>query len=622
MFRENKSGVNLGALYPPITSVQQSPVFARDPAQKIQPLEVVETLRVALVKIRAPQILTDEALSGVGRTLSQLRRLGLRSVVVVDCSEHQRAQYGDVPQGGWRQLATSQADRIVAAIDASEGPGARRLDSIVSILSLQNQVEASIRVQGHAQIICRNLLLAPMKRGVIPVIPPVGFTVSDQKVSPVCAEEIVLALVRDFAGLLVSSLPGEDPARVAERVSSHQKEVSLDRLIILDPLGGIPSSDMIHGAHIFINLEQEYQDIQKELLRVPEDVSTRNEETLTGYIGTLSGSQKVSSATKAARALDKPPPISGSNSAQPGPLKVALPNQQHSLNLKLVKEALAMLPPSSSALLTTPEEAAYPERTVMPSSNQPGVQTRRQRNPLIYNLLTNKPSLSSSLPLGRLGSANSGTQYSNKAAPTTFVKRGMPLTILPSPGANGWTPPEASRRKLTLEDPRIDLPRLIYLIEDSFNRKLDVEHYLSRVNNKIAGVIIAGEYEGGALLTWEDPPGVPSNGSAASRHRKVPYLDKFAVLKRSQGAGGVADIVFKSMVRDCFPDGVCWRSRRDNPVNKWYFERARGTWDIRGTNWTMFWTTPALEVKDQRFLDYEGVCRGVLPSWADGKVPD
>ncbi len=99
--------------------------------------------------------------------------------------------------------------------------------------------------------------------------------------------------------------------------------------------------------------------------------------------------------------------------------------------------------------------------------------------------------------------------------------------------------------------------------------------------------------------------------------RLVPYLDKFAVLSKSQGAGGVADIVFNAMVRDCFPHGVCWRSRKDNPVNKWYFERSRGTRKLEDSNWTMFWTTPDASLDEQKMRDYEDVCRNVVPSWAD-----
>lgn len=198
---------------------------------------------------------------------------------------------------------------------------------------------------------------------------------------------------------------------------------------------------------------------------------------------------------------------------------------------------------------------------------------------------------------------------------TTFVKRGMPLSVFPDPRVETWSAHQAGSVKLS--DSCIDLPRLVYLIEDSFNHTLDVQDYLNRVNDRLAGVIIAGEYEGGAILTWELPPGVADDGSEASRSRMVPYLDKFAVLKRSQGAGGVADMVFNAMVRTCFPTGVCWRSRKDNPVNKWYFERSRGTWKLADTNWTMFWTTPGLPNDQQKLQDYEAVCRSIEPSWAD-----
>jgi len=203
--------------------------------------------------------------------------------------------------------------------------------------------------------------------------------------------------------------------------------------------------------------------------------------------------------------------------------------------------------------------------------------------------------------------------------PTTFAKHGMSVTIFPDPNITPWEP-LLGKPHLSLTDSKIDLPRLVHLIEDSFGRKLDVKDYLKRVNGRIAGVIIAGEYEGGALLTWETPPGVKDDGSPESRARMIPYLDKFAVLKRSQGSGGVADLIFKAMVRDCFPNGVVWRSRKDNPVNKWYFERSRGTWKLPGTGWTMFWTTPELSLDKQLFLDCEGVCRGIEPSWADNKA--
>ena len=167
------------------------------------------------------------------------------------------------------------------------------------------------------------------------------------------------------------------------------------------------------------------------------------------------------------------------------------------------------------------------------------------------------------------------------------------------------------------DDPRVDLKRLVYLIEDSFRRKLNVKHYLNRIQNRVAGIIVAGDYEGGAILTWEMPPGVNDP------NRLVPYLDKFAVLQTSQGSSGVADIVFQAMVRSCFPEGVCWRSRKDNPVNKWYLERASGTWKIPNSNWTMFWTGDDVAEGEQKWNDYVGVCSNIAASWAeDGKKPD
>jgi amino-acid N-acetyltransferase len=107
----------------------------------------------------------------------------------------------------------------------------------------------------------------------------------------------------------------------------------------------------------------------------------------------------------------------------------------------------------------------------------------------------------------------------------------------------------------------------------------------------------------------------------------VPYLDKFAVLKRAQGSGGVADIVFNALVRVALPLGVVWRSRADNPVNKWYFERAKGTWKV-SPHWTMFWTGAGMDFgegedateKVRRWRDYVGVCRSVEASWADGVI--
>jgi len=204
------------------------------------------------------------------------------------------------------------------------------------------------------------------------------------------------------------------------------------------------------------------------------------------------------------------------------------------------------------------------------------------------------------------------------------------------------------------------------LIEDSFGRTLDVKAYLRRVESKLAGIIVAGEYQGGAILTWESHVTTNNSSNKTIESDKqenppilVPYLDKFAVLRKSQGTSGVADIVFQTMTQSCFPStstitpnlhsiktstpttkckvendsasppGVCWRSRTSNPVNKWYFERCEGMWKlppcfsngVEEQRWTMFWTTPAEELILDEYKDrweaYVGVCKSIKGTWLD-----
>lgn len=404
-----------------------------------------------------------------------------------------------------------------------------------------------------ATIANRKLLTRPLRRGKIPVVSNLAYNEDEQRMEQISSTQAMLALTRELGGLSKSNIQYTRPA-ASQRA---YRKVFLDRLITIDAAGGIPNDKAADGRHVFLNLEQEYNVVRSNL-------QAKNTSPVTAT---------------------------------------------HLENLDLMKQALQLLPVTSSGLMTTYEEAANHGRAV-DINKATNVGTRRSKNALIHNILTDKPAYSASLPLGRLTKGDTSTS-APVASHSSFVKLGMPITILPNPFERPWT---SNSPRLTLTDPRVDLPRLVHLIEDSFNRKLDVNDYLRRVNDRIAGVIIAGEYEGGAILTWETPPDAPDASP-------VPYLDKFAVLKRSQGAGGVADVVFNAMVRSCFPNGVCWRSRKDNPVNKWYFERSTGTWKIPEMNWTMFWTTPNVELDSRVFRDYESVCRGVQPSWADTKKP-
>lgn len=484
---------------------------------------------MAVVKLGSIESLQEKVLDGIAETLGQLNRLSISPCIFVqhDIKESKDAR---VRQG-------QQIDRLaIALVDKSER-AAWRVDNLFSITR-----DGVVRVQN------REFLLRPLRRGQIPLVTTIAYSIDDHKLVSIDADTVILALVKEFA----------DSKSRSDLSVQMQKELSIDRLITVDAAGGIPKWDEDGDRHMFLNLEQEYESISKQFALGESNTKTK--------------------------------------------LRKA--------NLDLLQETLRILPPSSSGLMTTFTEVA--NLRSFKQSAISGVGTRRQKNTLIHNLLTDKPAYSSSLPSARR-SQNDATTISTSFS--SFVKRGMPLTILPDPAVQPW---KADSPRLKLTDPRIDLDRLVHLIEDSFGRQLDIEDYLNRVNDRIAGVIVAGDYEGGAVLTWEDPAVLEGQSQSS---KLVPYLDKFAVLRRSQGAGGVADIVFNAMVRTCFPRGVCWRSRKDNPVNKWYFERSRGTWKIPATNWTMFWTTPGLELGDDTFEGYKSVCRTIEPSWADTKKP-
>lgn len=562
------------------TSVSKTPRFIQ-PSEKgaldkgvIQVLpEVDEAPHVAIVKFRKPQLWDDDVLAGVTKTLTQLRTLGLYSVIVVDCDLEQTGSRS------WRKVVTHEVDRIARAIGQHGMPGAKVVDYALSV-SAGPEVSISPFTSSRLYVEFEPALTSPLRSGYMIIVPSAAQSQEQLDYVPADSNEVVLTLAKFLSGL---QMPREGLDATSGEATSIQlaRNATVDRIIVVDPIGGIPARDRPNGAHVFINMEDEY-DTAKEGLNI---ISQSPENVL--------------EATK----------------------------QKHLENLKLAKDCLAVLPSAASAVITTPAEAANLGTTKEHAADITdlvgNVGTRRKQNPLIHNLLTDRPIYSSSLPIGRIKKNLQDLETGlPQLSTTTLAKRGLPVTIYPDPRQSPWQPPKPGSPRLRLTDTCVDLPRLVHLINDSFDRKLDVEHYLDRVDDSLAGIIIAGEYEGGAILTWERPFGLDEE-TAYAQGRMVPYLDKFAVLKRSQGAGGVADIVFNAMVRDCFPEGVCWRSRKNNPVNKWYFERSRGTWKLQDSNWAMFWTTPGAPLDDGRIRDYESVCRAVVPSWLDkGKAAD
>ena len=122
----------------------------------------------------------------------------------------------------------------------------------------------------------------------------------------------------------------------------------------------------------------------------------------------------------------------------------------------------------------------------------------------------------------------------------------------------------------TLDD--ADEGRLRQLIESSFSRRLS-DAYFSRLRysrtTNLDKILVAGDYEGVAIMTRENSD--------------FYYLDKFAVQPRARGTG-IVDILWSEITS--LYSSFFWRSRNENGVNPWYFERATSI--LRGDKWVTF----------------------------------
>lgn len=260
-------------------------------------------------------------------------------------------------------------------------------------------------------------------------------------------------------------------------------------------------------------------------------------------------------------------------------------------NLSLARTCLAYMPPTSSAIMVS----------------------HRSPSSLIANLITNKPALSSSLPHALL-------QGNRKLTPhtPTLLRRGLPIRVV-----------------RTCDE--IDKVRLNALLEQSFGRTLDEEPFYRRLDKTLDFIIIAGDYVGAAIVTNEACPGSDT---------LISYLDKFAVLPSHQGDGTV-DFLWVALHDESYglghpfsanPNGgkggqgegrdLVWRSRANNPVNKWYFERSSG--HLRMGPWVLFWCDAEKRLKiEQGRRGSAGLSfveeweKGRLAVWADAveKIP-
>ena len=236
-------GINLGSLYKPPAATVEAPTFKQYDDEDASPVQDQKpVLHTALVSIRELEAINDRDLDGVALTLSQLVRLGMRIALTFDCD------IGHTDVKAQRLKSENQAERLARVLGKHNPAGARYIESCLQV----DQDSARVHVA------LPRLILEPLKQACIPIIPCLAYTESCQKVA-VNKAGVMNALTR--------CLSGTDSTSTLHQTS---EPLSLDRIIMIDHLGGLPSTDREGGSHVFVNMEQEYDYIANCLLATPQ----------------------------------------------------------------------------------------------------------------------------------------------------------------------------------------------------------------------------------------------------------------------------------------------------------------------------------------------------------------
>lgn len=111
----------------------------------------------------------------------------------------------------------------------------------------------------------------------------------------------------------------------------------------------------------------------------------------------------------------------------------------------------------------------------------------------------------------------------------------------------------------------VDKDKVKTLIENSFNRKLAPNYFEMPVEK----LFIERKYNAIAIVT---------------KFQDIYYLDKFAVVKKSQG-NGLGETLWKVVINH-YP-ALAWRSTETNPINNWYYKQCDGA--QKRDKWIVYW---------------------------------
>ena len=462
-------------------------------------------LRLAIFKIKFTSI-KSTSWYNIRESFKRLVQLGVSPIILLD--------YDHLPTKVFKNnelYMINQVNKIMTYLNSPDDD-LPKTTVLRSLFSLKNDIPC---INGLEQI------LIPLYQGIVPIVQPIVYNTQSSIQEFLSCDKLLY-------GLCQSLLDSNDL-------------LSIEKVVFVDPNGGIPSIERNQTSHVFINLSQEYADIVSEL-----------------YIGFI----------------------------KPKVRDIHLKNL-HSMNDILNMIASKSNSNDATGIITTPR--------VLSINND-------QMNPIIYNVLTDRPIISSSLP-----SSSSRTPELT----TSIIKKGIPVEVFDKDSFSGeFTLENLFKQKF------VDREKLVELINDSFGKPLKEDEYFARINDKLATLVILGDYDGLAIITWEGDD-------------RVAYLDKFAIAKKNQGLPGLADIIFKIILQS-HPQELIWRSRKNNPVNKWYFERCCGSMTPQDSSWRVFYTGELFNKKIDRTKQkkpdvfnisrkvdaYTTICESIPPSFS------
>ncbi|CAI4216980.1 unnamed protein product [Parascedosporium putredinis] len=128
-------------------TIRDQPFFIQGRKATVANAVSHSALHIAIIKICYPQAVDDATLSGVAQTLSQLRTLGLLSIIVLDCG-----------QKSTLQSSSEQANRLAILLGAFENQNAvdiglvGKTDTERTVVALIKLLSPSCVADGHVKL--------------------------------------------------------------------------------------------------------------------------------------------------------------------------------------------------------------------------------------------------------------------------------------------------------------------------------------------------------------------------------------------------------------------------------------------------------------------------------------